>query len=72
MEPNERLRVLLRLERQRGMGFDDAWARCTAVVAQAQASPARWLEIFEWSREAWRRAYEEAPRICVDWLERAA
>lgn len=69
MNPNERLRILLRLERQHGVTFDDAWKRSTVRVAAQQANPDAWYEVFEWSRDAWQRAYEDRPRLCIDWLE---
>lgn len=68
MNPNERLRILLRLERQRGMSFERAWPRCTKRIAAEQANAAAWLEIFNWSRDAWQRAYERKPRLTIDWL----
>lgn len=68
VDPFERLRILLRLERQAGVSFADAWPRATQRVAADQSSPAAWLEVFEWSRAAWQRAFEDKPRTTVDWL----
>lgn len=69
MEPYDRLRLLLRLERKNGQPFERAWTTATARVATDQANPSAWLEVLAWSKDSWRRAYEDKPRTAIDWLE---
>lgn len=68
MTPLERLRLLLELERKNGATFENAWKFATSKVALDQAHPGWWLEVFEWGRDSWERAYEGRRRLTIDHL----
>jgi hypothetical protein len=70
VQPTDRLRQLLAHERDAGATFEDAWPRATSrVLAELEWTRETWHDIFEYGRDAWRRAYENRPRQGVDWLQ---
>jgi hypothetical protein len=61
--PTERLRELLERERAMGASFDAAWPRAVGKTTARVSSRERdaWRAALEWSRAAWRRAYDLEP-----------
>jgi hypothetical protein len=68
----EQVVELLAEHKRRGTGFETAWYQSvTSVLAGVTRDSlgTSWLDVLEWSRDAWKRAYEDKPRLTIDWLE---
>jgi hypothetical protein len=56
-------------ERERGSDFDPAWRRSCELALAEVPGRETWAEILRWSRPAFERAYNGAPRRPVDYLQ---